>query len=795
MANAQPPERLSCPRRGSTVVASLIALVVAGGVCFLGARAAANFIETSAARDLQEVLRNYDWVDLRVDGLQVFLGGTAPDEVQRFRARAMAETVVDSGRVVDDMQVAASARLAHPDFEVELLRNDDGISVIGLVPAGLNRKAMAAQLGRGLGQGKVSDLLETADYPVPQGWQDAFDFALQAARLAPHAKISVAPGNVSVRAITDSPREKVDLENALKRAKPASVALKADISAPRPAITPFTLRFVRDDKGARFDACAADTETARDRILAAGAAAGVPGKPQCVLGLGVPSPRWADAGVAGINAVRTLGAGALTISDTDVALFAPAGITDDVFDEAVGRLQAALPAGFVLTTEHAQAGDAAKGPAEFVAVVDSSGVSLRGRIANERMRDAVESLARSRFDHVDSALRSDSDVPDGWTLRAIAAIEALDGLGRGSATVTPELVRITGVSGDQMASDRASARLAQRLGAGARYELAIRYDRRRDPLLGLPSGAECVDRLNTVMRESEIGFEPNKSVIAGDPAPTLQRLAEAITDCVDFRIELGGHTDSQGSEAFNAELSRRRAQAVLKAMTDTGIDTRYMTAKGYGESQPVADNETDAGREANRRIEFILLADDPVVSEAPEPAALVQGVTDDPEAVRARTQDAAAKAASAAAPAALGAEDDTAAAAEAQPDASSAGAGSAPADDAAAGASGPDNDTAPDVLGAAIHALTDPAASALDAGMPEHGDEAEMTEADGALAGDAPADDLPETDARLVRAMTLPAMVAGRVVALSNADMALSPTDLAKALVEGALRPLPRPKP
>ena len=62
------------------------------------------------------------------------------------------------------------------------------------------------------------------------------------------------------------------------------------------------------------------------------------------------------------------------------------------FDEAAGRLEAALPQPFTLTAEHEKLRDAAMGPAEFSAVVDAGGVSLRGRIADERMRDAVESL-------------------------------------------------------------------------------------------------------------------------------------------------------------------------------------------------------------------------------------------------------------------------------------------------------------------------------------------------------------------------------------------------------------------
>lgn len=641
-------------RRGPVLVASLIALAAAAGLSFLGARAAADFIQTRSAQDLRAALADYEWVEVSTDGLQVRLEGIAPDEVQRFRARARAETVVDAGRVIDRMQVAAAAELATPAFEIELLRNDRGVSIIGLVPATLDRAALVERLKRQTGVAQVSDLMESADYPVPEAWEDAFALGLRAAQLAKRAKISIAAGAVSVRAIADSPREKRDLEMALNRARPASVTLTADITAPRPVIAPFTLRFVKDGAGARFDACAADTESARDRILEAGRAAGVPDAAPCTLGLGAPSPRWADAAVPAIRAVEALGAGSVTISDTDVALLAPPEVAAAAFDETVGRLEAALPPAFTLAARHEKPGEVQAGPAEFSAMVDAGGVSLRGRITDERMRDAVESLARARFGQVDSALRSDASVPEGWTLRAIAALEALDGLVRGEAKVTPELVRISGVSGSQTASDMAAARLAQRLGAGARYELAIRYDRRMDPLLGLPSGVECVDRLNAAMQQSEIGFEPNKSVIAGDPGPTLALLAETMKLCADFRIEIGGHTDSQGSEGFNAELSRARSQAVLAAMTEAGMDTRNMTAKGYGESRPIADNDSDAGREANRRIEFMLLADDPVVTEAPAPAELVKGVTDSPERVAARAAQAARHAATAAIGPALG---------------------------------------------------------------------------------------------------------------------------------------------
>ncbi|MTH77653.1 OmpA family protein [Paracoccus aestuariivivens] len=644
------------PRRGLAVVTSIIALVAAGGLSYLAAEAATDFLGNRSEAEVSEALHlgGYDFANVEADGLIVRLSGTAPDEVQRFRAKSQAENVIGADRVVDNMQVATRASIGTPTFEVELLRNDQGISVVGLVPASLDRNAMVTTLQGVTTESKVSDLVETADYPEPEGWDAAFDFGLEAAQLAKRAKISIEPGKVSIRAITDSDAEKAALEAALHRAKPKNVTLQAEITAPRPVITPFTLRFVKDEHGARFDACSADSEAGLKRIVDVGVKAGIPGQPPCRLGLGAPTSHWSEAAVPAIEAVAAMGAGSVTISNTDIALYAPASVNADVFNEAVGRLDGALSPLFKLTTRHEKKAGEQDEPARFSAILDRSGVTLRGAVTDERMRNAVDSLARSRFSKVDNALSVDDSMPSGWTMRMIAAMEALAALESGVVHVTPDLIRLEGISGNQSASDLLAARLSQRLGAGAHYELSVRYDRRLDPLVKIPGGVECVDGLNAAMHESEIGFEPSKSVIAGDPQPTLERLATIMAECGDYRLEVGGHTDSQGSEDLNAELSRTRALAVLDAMKEHGIDITNMVAKGYGESRPIAGNDTEEGREANRRIEFTLLSDEPLTKEEVAPATNVSGVTDSVEATEARTAQATAAAATGALPVALG---------------------------------------------------------------------------------------------------------------------------------------------
>ena len=73
-------------------------------------------------------------------------------------------------------------------------------------------------------------------------------------------------------------------------------------------------------------------------------------------------------------------------------------------------------------------------------------------------------------------------------------------------------------------------------------------------------------------------------------------------------MEIGGHTNSEGSEPGNQRLSQQRADAVLAALRAKGLALPLVTAHGYGESEPVADNGTSEGRAANRRIAFDLVA-------------------------------------------------------------------------------------------------------------------------------------------------------------------------------------------
>ncbi len=594
-----------------------IAILLGGSACLGVAVASVSAIETQSERQVGAALveNGHDWADVSVDGLRVILTGTAPSEAARFTAVSAASEIVEASRVIDAMEIAAREFVAPPAFSVEILRNDEGISLIGLVPASTDRTRIAERAGR-VQKTTVTDLLEPADYPVPETWAAALDFGLEALTDLPRSKITVEASRVSITAITDSARRKREIEAALRSSVPAGVRLVLDISAPRPVLTPFTLRFVIDGSGPHFDACSADSPEARRSIVEAARAAGLDGEVSCLIGLGQPSPRWADAAVLAIGAVAELGGGHVTFSNADVTLQAPAGTREADFDRIAGRLQTALPAVFSLTAvlpEAAEPGsdeDGDREAVEFVATRDAEGqVVIRGRLPDPRTRAAVESFAHARFgvDGTELAARIADDLPQGWPVRVLVSLEALSLLNNGMMTVRPDLIEISGDTGSKTAKDDISRIITSKLGETAEFKLDVSYVEALDPIAALPTPEECVDRINTAIAERKITFAPGSSEIDADALDTIDKVAEALKECQTVQMEIGGHTDSQGRESMNERLSQERANAVLNAIMARRVLTSNLTAKGYGETRPIADNGSEDGREANRRIEFQLI--------------------------------------------------------------------------------------------------------------------------------------------------------------------------------------------
>ena len=550
------------------------------------------------------------WAEVQADGLQVLLSGTAPNEVIRFNALSTAGQIVDAARVIDRMDVVSQATIAAPRFSAEILRNDSGVSIIGLIPTTTDRENAVERFNSMVGADNVADLLESANYNAPEGWEDAFNFAITAMGRLPRAKVSVEPGRVDITAISDSADEKARLENQLRRAVPPGLDLTLEIAAPRPVITPFTLRFQKDEETTGFDACSADTDEASTQILEAAKSAGATGSLRCTVGLGVPSPRWADAVEQAIAALDEIGGGSVSFADADITLVAAPGTDQSVFERVIGELENALPDVFALKANLPVEVDPDAGPPEFLATLAPEGqVQLRGRLTDEALRDLADSYAKASFGsaNVYTAARVVEGLPADWPTRVLSALDALAKLKYGSVIVQPDNIAVDGVTGNVDASSQIATLLAGKLGEGEQYEINVTYDEQLDPVLGLPTPEECEQQIAAVVAEDKINFEPGSATIDASALDTMDQIAEILQDCGDIALEVQGFTDSQGREEMNLALSQSRAESVLNELRARRVLTASFVARGFGEENPVATNDTEDGREANRRIEFRLI--------------------------------------------------------------------------------------------------------------------------------------------------------------------------------------------
>ena len=106
--------------------------------------------------------------------------------------------------------------------------------------------------------------------------------------------------------------------------------------------------------------------------------------------------------------------------------------------------------------------------------------------------------------------------------------------------------------------------------------------------------------------DTDVLFDVDRSELKPGAMTELQRLADALNSDPTRKLRIEGHADSTGSEAHNLDLSKRRADAVGSALIQDGVAPNRITTQGFGASMPVATNDTQAGRQQNRRVEIIV---------------------------------------------------------------------------------------------------------------------------------------------------------------------------------------------
>lgn len=592
-----------------------IALLAAlGAGCYdLGQRGARAYerILTDRVASGFEVL-GHDWARIEADGLKLSIHGHAPDLSAHDQALSSAESAAPLAEITS----YATATLAPPEHRdpvrIELLRDEHGITLTGQTSGRSMRDRMNAALAKDGPDIPVQDLTGIQAATPPRNWGPELDIAGLAASELPSAYIVIEPGHVTIDGRAADEDEREALISALIERAGERVELDLNIRTPSRVITPFAFSASRNaGVGMRLERCTARSYEEQSLLRSMLERAEIEHPPHaCPVGLGGPGGDWPEAIAAGIKALAALPAGRLDIEYRDARLFAESPTAEDIFEAALEEFGAALPEGFTAAGE--LRADDAETQAQLARerywmqiAKAGDNITLAGQVPDEQARTAIETEASAIYgaDHLHSTLKATgTSAPKGWRSAAMRLLSLLRGVRNGEAELAGENAYLRGVIEQPIEAralhDRALTGLPDQLVSTAfTVDLPGRH-----AAMPLPP-PRCAADLNAANAPS-IEFSPGSAVIDRASGPTLDRMAEILIRCAGAPIEIGGHTDSQGREELNRQLSKDRAEAVWRALIQRGVAPARITAQGFGADMPIATNDTAAGRARNRRIAF-----------------------------------------------------------------------------------------------------------------------------------------------------------------------------------------------
>jgi OOP family OmpA-OmpF porin len=319
---------------------------------------------------------------------------------------------------------------------------------------------------------------------------------------------------------------------------------------------------------------------------------------QMNLARGAP-PRFDNAALLLIDQIGKLKEGKISISGNKVSL---SGMARDLGGrEAIAAGLKNLPEGFSVAANEVKAP-----PYIFQAYKDPVAVTLTltGYVPDNNVHAALVGTASRKFfnEKVVDNLKASVGAAAGFAAAVAPALGALSRLSTGTLVVTDREVKL---SGDAF-YDAAAVQIRSGLGKDFPQGWQFKADISVKPAAAPVDATVCQQLFSDLLGKGTIRFESGRSVIDADSAGLLDRLIETALRCPSANIEIGGHTDGDGEDAYNQALSEKRAQSVVDYLVKAGLPADRFTAVGYGSTQPIASNETDEGKAQNRRIEFVV---------------------------------------------------------------------------------------------------------------------------------------------------------------------------------------------
>lgn len=616
---------------------------------FVGNRIAAG-VFSNVSKEANE--QGADWARVLVAGRDVILTGAAPDEAQKAKLGTAIAEVYGVRRVEDRARLLPQSA----PYEWKLSREGNNVTFAGAIPSQRDRLSAQEEVNRQVSTAKWRDNAQLAR-GAPDNLSKLHEFAAAILSYVDMGSVTASDQKLSAEGVAASPEAFSALQGLLAQAPPGVTIVGAKIA---PAtVTPYVFTARSTETGMVLTGLAPGLKE-NEELLGLLRAASLTPVTGSDLRFGTPlkaEPNWAANRAVLIGLLAKLKDAKLSITDGHVEF---SGLAPGVFEreqilaalaklpaelrlekieislpelEAVDNLLPALPAPAApvfsdieptavpdvtipLGIEPAQADFddvAVKTNESKPASPPSAAVSSanwQARHENGRLvlsGNAIAALKESavRLFSID-AIKDETSAGSSLTLETVETLQrGLDYLARleeGRLASEEGKISLSGRASTTAIRDEILAALSNTPRASGEIDIALTAPVPPPPA----SPHRCQGDIDQTERSGVIGFATGKAELNPDSVARLNAVAEILKRCADAKAEISGHTDNQGDAADNRELSQRRAQAVLDWLVKADIAVGRISARGYGDTQPRAGNDTAEGRAKNRRIEFKL---------------------------------------------------------------------------------------------------------------------------------------------------------------------------------------------
>ncbi|MDP3527631.1 MAG: OmpA family protein [Hoeflea sp.] len=558
-------------------------------------------VETDLRLRATETLRQaHPWAKVSLNGRDLTLTGVAPDESSRISALGIARQTYGVRVAVDRSTLLPEEK----PYRLTIEKTAEGVLLTGFVPNEAARANLVALLTGMLPGIALSDQMRLAR-GAPADLLVLAGYGLSAFPRFSTGAVEITDRTITIRGQALNPEDH-EIALVAVAAIPSSAGEVSSVAiSPAMASGDYTWSASIGPEGLMLEGYAPDaaTRTAiadRARAIAPGLAV----EDRMRFASGVPEGvDWQAQAEEALSIVPELSEGTAVVRGRVLDLTGQA-VDGDAFQRVQATLSAGLKSGLVLGT--ADIGVAERPAFEWTARRGADVLVLTGGLSGEAFRARLLESAGLKFGHleIEDTQEVAAGAPEGFEAAALAALQALSRLDDGRARIAGRTVHVQGSALSAAAAQDVARLLSQglpeRFSAEPEIEVAAVPD-------GVLAAEACQAELDRLAGQNTVLFETGAASIRDHSYGFLDRIAFAARQCGQARLEISGHTDSDGSEADNLALSQRRAEAVLDFMIAAGVPAERMDATGYGESRPVASNDTDAGKAANRRIEFRVL--------------------------------------------------------------------------------------------------------------------------------------------------------------------------------------------